>query len=198
MTTVLNHIGFILRSWSLVRTLPAILIMKFWQCQCLTLCEMMLSEKSQKPEQFPLVLRSLLLLQPWVTTVATKSVGDSEISSYQDGNIRTSLCLAFSGNYLFRNWLVTYKHAIAKHSKWTQTTAYIIALWSSIMHVCIKMVLPWLYTLFIAIDFERLIEDNMGNCNGVLRATACAIRELVLNQTCEVPSSGWSNHSSSL
>ena len=142
MTTVLNHIGFILRSWSLVRTLPAILIMKFWQCQCLTLCEMMLSEKSQKPEQFPLVLRSLLLLQPWATTVATKSVGDSEISSYQDRNIRTSLFLAFSGNYLFRNWLVTYKHAIAKHSKWTQTTAYIIALWSSIMYVCIKMVLP--------------------------------------------------------
>ena len=45
------------------------------------------------------------------------------------------------------------------------------------------------YTLFIAIDFQRLIEENMNSCNGVLRATACAVRELVLNQTCEVPPS---------
>ena len=50
-------------------------------------------------------------------------------------------------------------------------------------HDCINIL------FFVAIDFERLIEENVNNCNGVLRATACAVRELVLNQTCEVPSS---------
>jgi len=39
----------------------------------------------------------------------------------------------------------------------------------------------------IVINLERFIDNNINNCNGVLRATACAVQEIMLNRTCEVP-----------
>ena len=49
-----------------------------------------------------------------------------------------------------------------------------------------KACLSGILIIFTAIDLCKLIEDNMSACNGVLRATANAIRELTLNRTCEV------------
>ena len=47
----------------------------------------MLSERLQNPEQFPLVLGPLLLLQPRATTVVTRSHWDPEVPTCRE-NIR--------------------------------------------------------------------------------------------------------------
>ena len=36
-------------------------------------------------------------------------------------------------------------------------------------------------------DFMKLFKDNVNSCNAVVRANACAVQEIVLNKTCELP-----------
>ena len=67
-----NHTGFRLWTWHLVRTyLPSKLWCHFWPCPhpFPKWREKLLSERLQNPDQFPLVLGPLLLLQPRATTV---------------------------------------------------------------------------------------------------------------------------------
>ena len=43
--------------------------------------------------------------------------------------------------------------------------------------------------LFLAapMDFLKLSEDNVNSCSAIVRANACAVREIVLNKPCELP-----------
>ena len=37
--------------------------------------------------------------------------------------------------------------------------------------------------------FVKLVEDNVNSCSAVVRANACAVREIVLKKSCDVTSS---------
>ena len=59
--------------------------------------------------------------------------------------------------------------------------------WPNRIATFVKLVCQEFFVfLFAAIDIDQLIENNVNACNGVLRATACAIQEIKLNRTCEV------------
>ena len=42
-----------------------------------------------------------------------------------------------------------------------------------------------------AAGFAKLIEDNVNSCNAVVRANACAVREIVMKEPCDIESSSW-------
>jgi len=44
--------------------------------------------------------------------------------------------------------------------------------------------------LFAGTDMVRLITSNTNACNGVVRAVACVVQEIVLNKSCEIPLPG--------
>lgn len=59
------------------------------------------------------------------------------------------------------------------------------------------IIIPWMQLIplhqFTYTDstaaFVKLVEDNVNSCSAVVRANACAVREIVLKKPCDVTSS---------